>query len=332
MNSLASIIIVTYNHKRYLDSCLKSIQKQDYPYEIIIVDNSSNDCTSAFIETNFPNVRLIKNSKNFGYGRGNNIGVKHANGKFIVILNPDTIVNETWLKELITPLKINKNLITTPKILLYNGSAINTCGNINHFTGLSFTRGLNQPPSNLQIKQFLSGFSGCNFAIRKDNYKKLAGFDANFFSYLDDSELSWRAHLKGYKILYVPTSIIKHDYILKVTPEKIYHLEKGRYIILRKYFSWKEFLLSFPSLLIAEFLTIGFSVKLGWKGIKSKIKAIRDGLIVSLNKEIGNKKLLFNSLCDTIPPDQLTFNALEKALKVISNHIFKLNFKVLKQK
>jgi len=332
MNSLASIIIVTYNHKNYLNSCINSIQNQDYPHEIIIVDNSSNDGTPYFIEKNFPNISLIKNSKNFGYGRGNNIGFKYANGEFIVILNPDTIAKDNWLKELIKPLKANKNLITTPKILLYNGSAINTCGNINHFTGLTFTRGLNHPPSDFQVKQFLSGFSGCNFAIKKENYEKLAGFDENFFSYLEDSEFSWRSHLKGYKILYVPTSIVKHDYVLKVNPEKIYHLEKGRYMILRKYFSWKEFFLSFPSLLIAELLILGYCLEQGWKGIKAKIKAIRDGLIVKINKEIGNKKELFESLCDTIPSDQLTFNILEKALKIISNYIFKLNFKVLKQK
>ncbi|MBT9150976.1 MAG: N-acetylglucosaminyl-diphospho-decaprenol L-rhamnosyltransferase [candidate division WS2 bacterium] len=98
-------------------------------------------------------------------------------------------------------------------------------------------------------QEYVSGFSGCCFAMRKRDFEELGGFDENFFAYNEDSDLSWRAHLKGFGILYVPTSIVRHDYKLNVPPEKIYHLEKNRYLILRKCFSWKDLLVLFPSLL-----------------------------------------------------------------------------------
>jgi GT2 family glycosyltransferase len=79
MDELASIIIVTYNHKKYLADCLNSLSLQDYPHEIILVDNGSNDGTVQYIEKNFPSVTIIRNT-NTGYGAGNNLGDSHAQG------------------------------------------------------------------------------------------------------------------------------------------------------------------------------------------------------------------------------------------------------------
>jgi len=332
MVQLASIIIVTYNHKNYIGDCLGSVSLQDYPHETIIVDNGSSDGTPDFIEKNFPNVKLVRNTENIGYGAGNNIGVKYAKGEYIVILNPDTVVEKGWLQELVEPLEKNEKLITTSKILLYDGSAINTCGTINHFTGITFTRGLNEDPQKYNVPEFVSGFSGCSFAIRQSDFEKLRGFDENFFLYNEDSDFSWRAHLEGFKILYVPTSVVKHDYFLKVPPEKLYHLEKNRYMLLRKYLSKKDYLKLFPSFGIAEFLTFGYALKYGFKGISYKFRAMRNGIITKVNKVEGNKKNLLKSLSTTIPVNQLTSNVFEKVFKNSANKVFELNYKVINEK
>lgn len=330
MRAKASIIIVTHNHGKYINSCIESILKQNFPHEIIVVDNRSNDDTVQLIKEKFPEIKIIENPENKGYGAGNNLGVKRAKGEYIVVLNPDTIVEKDWLKELVEPFKNGGRLITTPKILLYDGSKINTCGNINHFTGLTFTRGLNEHPERYNAQEYVSGFSGCCFAMRKEDFEELGGFDENFFAYNEDSDLSWRAHLKGFRILYVPTSIVRHDYKLNVPPEKIYHLEKNRYLILRKYLSLKEFLLLILSLIITEFLTFGYALKLGWKGIKYKLRGIKDGLKVNVHKVDGDRDYLFKHLNSTIPYDQLTFNKIEKLFKIFANKIFEWNYKVVR--
>jgi GT2 family glycosyltransferase len=329
MDTLASVIIVTYNHKRYLEQCINSVLKQDYPYEVIIIDNCSQDGSAQQVRENYPGVKLIESEENRGYGAGTNTGISHAIGEYIAILNPDTIVETGWLRNLVKPLD-NGKVITSAKILSYDGSAINTCGHINHFTGLTFTRGLGAEPSAYQNLEEVSGFSGCCFAMRRRDYLELGGFDENFFLYNDDSDLSWRAHLKGFTILFVPTSIVRHDYSLRVSPEKIYHLEKGRYMILRKYLSWKDFLILSPSLLIVELLTFGFALKLGGGAFFYKFRAIKDCLTTKTYTVRGDKKNLFGHLSTTIPVDQLTYNKSEKMFKLFANIVFDWNFGILR--
>jgi len=326
---LASIIIVTYNHREYLDACLKSVLKQDYPHEILLVDNCSQDGTVTFVQEHFPEVTVVESPDNRGYGAGNNLGVEHARGEYVAILNPDTIVEEDWLSSLLSPLKRQPKVITTSKILLYDGLAINTCGNINTITGLTFTRGLGADPSSFPDIEEVSGVSGACFAMRKADYLDLGGFDENFFLYNEDSELSWRAHLREYQVLYVPTSVVRHDYQLSVSPEKIYFLEKGRYMILKKYFSRRDLLLFSPSLLIAEFLTLGYALRFGRKGLALKFKAIREGLGATVERVASGEARVFPNLCVAIPEDQLTFNEFERFGKVISNKILKWNFRAV---
>ncbi len=328
LSSKASVIIVTYNHRKYMEECLSSVLAND-PLEVIVVDNMSIDGTVELIEKEFPQVKLIKNPRNLGYGGGNNLGVRHARGEYVVILNPDTKVEKNWLEELLKPLKKEEKLITTPKILTYDGSRINTCGNIEHFTGLTFTRGLNEHPDKFGEFRYISGFSGACFAMRRSEYLELEGFDENFLTYMEDAEFSWRAHARGFRILYVPTSIVYHDYELKVPPKKIYHLEKGRYIILRKYLTWKELLMMSPSLTMTEMLTWGYSVLRGVEGIKFKIKGLRDGISLKVEKVECDRKKLLKSLDWETPEDQLSYSVVDRVIKKIANFIYWMNYKTV---
>jgi hypothetical protein len=326
----ASIIIVTYNNKHFLNVCLNSIFTQEYPHEVIIVDNCSNDGTVSYVREHFPTVKVIGNSSNAGYGAGNNLGVKHAQGEYIVILNPDTIVHKGWLSALISPLENENNIITTPKILTYEGLTINTCGNINHFTGLNFTRGLGLSPDHYQEPTSTGGISGACFAMRKHDYEILGGFDETFFMYNEDSDFSWRAFQSGYTIKYIPNSVIRHYYTLKVAPEKLYYLEKGRYIILRKYFSRREMIILLPSLIMAEIFTWGYCLKQGKQGIRNKIRAMTEGLQQPVKIEHGNTDLLLSRLDSRIPETQLISNVFEKGIAVIGNIVFSLNYRMIK--
>jgi len=328
LSNEASVIIVTYNHRNYTKNCLSSVLVNN-PLEVIVVDNGSIDGTAEFVEEHFPEVRLIKSPRNLGYGGGNNLGVRHARGEYVVILNPDTKVEENWLEELLKPLKKEEKLITTPKILTYDGSRINTCGNIEHFTGLTFTRGLNEHSDKFGEFGYISGFSGACFAMRRSEYLELGGFDENFLTYMEDAEFSWRAHAKGFRILYVPTSIVYHDYELEVSPRKIYHLEKGRYVILRKYLTWKELLIMAPSLMMTEMLTWGYSVLNGVEGVKFKIKGIKDGLTAKVEKVNCDKMRLLKSLDWRIPEEQLSYSVVDRIIKKVANFVYRVNYRVV---
>jgi GT2 family glycosyltransferase len=328
-NEMASIIIVTFNHRKYLDNCIASITKQNYPHEIILVDNGSTDGTISYVKGFFPEITIIESKENKGYGAGNNLGFTYAKGKYIVILNPDVIVENFWLERLISPLKNQEHIITTPKILIFDGSTINTIGNSNHFTGLTFTRGLGADPSEYNQTFRTTGVSGACFALTRDAYRDIGGFDEAFFLYNEDSDFSWRANIRGYEIFGIPDSIIFHDYRLKVHLEKIYFLEKGRYIILRKYFTMRDLIILSPSLLIAELLTFGYASKFGTDGIRFKLKAIIEGICMEVKNSRKNQ-IDFSFLDKTIPVDQLTFTKTDKIVKTLANKIFAWNIRVLK--
>jgi GT2 family glycosyltransferase len=330
MDNSVSIIIVAYNHKEYLEKCIGSIDMQDYPHEIIIVDNGSTDGTAEFIENIYPAIQLIRN-KNTGFGAGNNLGVKYTTGVYVVFLNPDTLVEENWLRNLIAPIRLDSRVITTPKILLYNRSAINTCGNINHITGLTFTRGLLEPPQSRNQQEEVSGISGACFAMRKEEFIRIGGFDERFFLYNEDSEFSWRAHYFNNPILYVPSSVIHHDYSLNVSLQKMYYLEKGRYLILKTYFSWKMSVILMPSLIVAEILTFGYATRFGWTGIACKIRAFYDGLILTRSSLHRKGTEIIEHLETQIPTDQLVSNPIEHAVLRMCNHLFSWNYVIYKR-
>jgi GT2 family glycosyltransferase len=322
-----SVIIVTYNHKKYIENCLNSIN--DMSLEIIVVDNCSCDGTPDLIEKKFPKVKLIKNKKNSGYGSAVNLGINQSSKNYVIILNPDVKVEKKSIEELIKPIIKNNNLITTPKALLYDGSRINTCGNIEHFTGLTFTFGLGKSIEEFNMPMYISGVSGVCFAISRELFLDLGGFDESLFLYMEDAELSWNIKSKGLKILYIPSAIIYHDYVLKVPTEKIYHLERGRYIILKKYFTWKEYLMFSPSLIVAELFTGGYSLLKGISGIKFKMRAIKDGLNTDVKKIECNRRQLIHSFDWKVPEGQLSYNFLDNYVRKVGNFIFFINYSLI---
>ena len=324
-----SVIIVTYNHRKHVEKCLNSIFSDNKCLDIIIVDNNSTDGTPDFVEHDFPEVTLIKNSQNKGYGAAVNLGVNYSKREYVVVLNPDVIIEANFFEELLKPIMENSNLITTPKALLYDGSKINTCGNIEHFTGLTFTLGLGKDKGELNESKFISGLSGVCFAAKRSIYLEIGGFDENIFLYMEDAEISWNINSRGLNILYVPSAVIYHDYKLMVPAEKIYHLEIGRYIILKKYFTWKEYLMFAPSLLIAELFTVGYSLLKGTEGFKFKMQAVKDGINTDIEKVECNRRELIDSFDWKVPEGQLSYNFLDKFIRKLGNAVFFINYNVI---
>lgn len=291
-----------------------------------MVDNNSSDDTVQIIEDEFPQVNLIKSRENLGYSGGVNLGVENATQDYVVILNPDTRVESEFLDKLIDPLKSNQQLVTIPKTLLYDGSSINTCGNIEHFTGLTFTRCLGQSRHCHNHEEIVGGLSGVCFAIKKEDFHRIGGFDENFFVYMEDAELSWKLAINNYRILYVPDSIIYHDYNLEVTPQKIYYLEIGRYLILKKYFTKKTLMAFLPSIIMSEVLTIGYSILKGREGIKYKYRAFKDAWKRDVKRLEYDFCHLFPNLSWKIPRHQLRYSFIDHTLRKFANLIFFLNF------
>ena len=274
MNPSVSIITVTYNSKSYLEQFLPSILLTKGDFEFIIFDNNSNDGSSEYIQQNFPQVRLIQNKENLGFAKGNNVAAQKSKADLLVFINPDTLVEPEWLENLIKPFNSSDIGLTTSKILLmHDKNTINTCGNAIHISGITQCRGVNEPSSNYTVQDEVSAISGAAFAIRRELFDKLNGFDTDFFLYMEETDLSLRARGMGWKCIYVPDSIVYHDYELRFGPKKVFYQERNRHLMLLQNFKWITIFLMLPILFLAEIITWGFVILRDRKNFSNKIDA-----------------------------------------------------------
>lgn len=190
-NPLVSVLIVNWNGVKWLDKCLKSLYNQTYKkFEIIIIDNASTDQSIRFIRKKFPEITIIKNNENFGFGVANNYGAKKAKGSVLFFLNNDVITPPELLESMIR-FKLKKRLnMVNPKILDQNGHDINR----EDYLGIDF---LGSPGGPSKKVFFLDG---CALMIGKKDFFKLGQFDQKYFMYSEDIDLCWRGHLYGMKL------------------------------------------------------------------------------------------------------------------------------------
>jgi GT2 family glycosyltransferase len=287
----ASVIVVNYNGGPLLRQCVASLL-DDWceDYEIIVVDNASTDGSAAEVEQAFPEVRVVRSMVNLGFGEGNNVGVHWATGRYLAFLNPDTVVERGWLDALIAALEDNPaaGLATSKILLLDDPEHINTCGNDVHFTGLALCRGLGLHRTALAEAGEVGAISGAAFAIRRDLFEALGGFDGRFFLYMEDTDLSWRARMAGYRCLYVPGSVVYHQYTLRFGPQKTFYQERNRYVMLLKWLRWPTLLLLLPALLLSEIMTWSFVLLRDRPRLANKVHAY--GWILRHWKVIMNQR------------------------------------------
>lgn len=257
-----SIIALNYNAKDYLVRCLNSLKKINYPknrYQIVLVDNASTDGSLELARRKVKGISIIKNKKNVGFSRGNNVALRSLKADYYVLLNPDTYVDKNWLINMVKVSESDKSIgLCSSKILSDDGHKINYAGGLVNFMGFAWPRGFNQAGAKrfggIEETAFASGAS---LLIRKSVLEDIGLLDEDYFMYHEDIDYSWRARLFGYKVLYVPNSVAYHKYEGSVRGEmgrvrKFYHLEKNRVETLIKNYSLKSLLLLSPAFLITE--------------------------------------------------------------------------------
>src|SRR5574341_851779 len=182
LDNFVSIVILNYNGRSFLKECLDTISNQSVDnYEIILADNHSNDDSVQFTREHYPDVKIIELDKNFGYAQGNNLGVKNAKGRYVILLNNDTRTAHDFVEVLYNTIKTlpNCGLVgacedTWDLELLYkSGNSI-----LGYALGNVFDR---------QSKPFQVG----GFALMFDRAKIPVPFDGDYFMFYEDNYISW---------------------------------------------------------------------------------------------------------------------------------------------
>ncbi len=214
--TILSLITVTYNAQSFIESLLKSLKFLPPDTEVIIVDNHSSDQTTEIVQK-YPLIKLIKNSQNLGFGTGNNIAAENALGKYLFILNPDTVLlKDTVSKLLECAQKTPGAGIISPKLIEDNGRAQPSIRNLptfwRAFQEYILKRKNVYEPFSLTGNQPIEVESvyGAAMLIKNDIFKKAGGFNEKYFMYYEDLELCKEVRKLGYKVFYLPNVLINH--------------------------------------------------------------------------------------------------------------------------
>ena len=306
--SLVSIVVLNYNAGKLLLNCIESIKKSSYQnIEILVVDNISSDNSQIECKKKFPDIKLIQNDENLGYCGGNNEGIKKAEGEFIIILNPDTIVETNWIDELLKAQKEFGDGLYQPKILSLNEEdTIQSTGNMLHVFGFGFARDKGNKVSEKKEEIEKVGYASgtCLFTTRKV-LDKIGLLDEFLFLYHDDLDLGWRGAQIGINSFYVPKSKIYHveSYSLKWSSKKFYWLERNRKYCLLTHYSKDTYQKMKFSLILVDLFVWTFYFSKGFLGAK-----IRAEIDIRKNKKIIDRKYHELEKKKTIPDKELIKN------------------------
>lgn len=247
------VVIPNWNGADMLKRCLDSLMLQTQKHKIIVVDNGSVDDSIEIIKK-YKNIIVIKNSKNMGFTGGVNPGIDYAiknKGDAVVLFNNDAVADKNWLKNLAETMTKNSKVgIVTSKILRDDKKHLDSTGDFYSVYGIPFPRGRNlvdKGQFDNDVEVF--GASGGASMYKVSMLKEIGIFDQRFFAYYEDVDISFRAQLAGWKVIYEPSAIVYHE--VSSTSSKLgdfsrYHSIKNFLILYTKDMPAKLYIKYFP--------------------------------------------------------------------------------------
>ncbi len=276
---LVSIITVNFNRQNDTVELLESLKNISYTNtEIILVDNGS-DQPPDLIKNEYPKVTLIKNETNLGFAAANNIGIRHAKGEFILLVNNDVIVTPNFLEPLVLKLVQNRNTgMVSPKIYYHENKQMIQYAGFTDINSISIRNkgiGFNELEAGKYDHERLTFYAhGAAFLFKSKLIEEVGLMSEIFFLYYEEMDWCKRVRNHGYEIFYIPQSIIYHkDSVTSGSdsPLKTYYLNRGRLIYMLRN-------VKFPLLIISSFYQLlfafpknylSFLLKRQWKQAKA---------------------------------------------------------------
>ncbi|MFC7550075.1 glycosyltransferase family 2 protein [Plantactinospora sp. GCM10030261] len=266
-----SVVMLAYGPEPWLvDAARAVLASSDVDVELIVVDNG---CTGDGIDIvkGLPGVRIIRPEENTGYSGGCRIGAADATGDFLTFVNSDAIVDPTALARIVAVAGEDGVGGAMASVRLADQpDLINTSGNPLHFTGLSWAGGNGEPASRHAERRSVPSLSGCCFAIRRDLWRELDGFAAEYFAYHEDTELSLRLWQRGLRQEYVPDAVVRHHYEFSRNALKLYLVERNRLITLLTAYEGRTLAVLAPMLLVTEIAMVLAALGGGWLPQKAR--------------------------------------------------------------
>jgi GT2 family glycosyltransferase len=236
-----SVVVVTWNGLRHLEECLPRVLDQRLEaadaLELIVVDNASTDGSLAYLDglaARDARVRVLRNVRNFGFAGPNNQGVEAARGELVATLNNDAPPEPGWLAALLDVARANPTAgsVASRMVFAHQPAVIQSAGISIDRAAIAWDRHVGRPiaQSDTGVTEVFGASAGAAL-YRREMLRRLGGFDARFFLYLEDVDLAWRARLAGWRALYAPQAVVRHAHSASAkegSPFKNWHLGRNK--------------------------------------------------------------------------------------------------------
>jgi GT2 family glycosyltransferase len=208
-----SLVILNWNGRHFLSECLEGLRDQRYrSFEIIVVDNGSDDGSVDFITRCYPEASVISLSRNLGFAAANNLAIKTVKSKYVALLNNDAVPGHLWLEKLIDAMERHPEagFAASKMVFEKDRETIDRAGDAYTTAGAALLRGRGESVDNFDNEEWVFGACAGASLYRTEMLRDIGLFDEDFFLLYEDVDLSFRAQLKGYKCLYIPEALVYH--------------------------------------------------------------------------------------------------------------------------
>jgi GT2 family glycosyltransferase len=217
-----------------MGECLGSLERQTRrPAEIIVVDNGSTDGSLPWLEATYPRVRIVQLPENRGFAAGCNAGIAATSGSLIALLNNDAVADHRWLESLVAVAlgRPDVGMVATKMVLRHQPTVVDSAGIYLDVSGVAWDRRLGESAETVEQLEEIFGPSAGAALYRRELFSDVGGFDEDFFMYLEDVDLAWRARLAGWRCVYAPDAIVRHEHSASAGEDsafKVFHLARNR--------------------------------------------------------------------------------------------------------
>ena len=212
MQKRLSVIIPTWNRHDLALACLRSLAEQTFQnIEIILVDDGSTDGTREIVAREFPNVRVVRLPENQGFCKAVNAGLRQATGDLVLLLNNDMTLKADFLEQLVAAADASDAAVFAPLVLWRDDpTTIYSAGDLQRANGRPESIGFRQPREGFSFPKQIFGVSAGAGLYRREVFDRVGVLDDRFIAYFEDSDLSFRARLAGYRAQFVPSAVAYH--------------------------------------------------------------------------------------------------------------------------
>jgi len=288
-----AIVVVGYKSRPHLDDLLDSLEVSHYKkFQLIFIDNASHDGGVALVRQRCPQALVLELPDNRGFAAANNLGIELAlelGFSYLFLLNPDTEIDPDCLTRLVAASTPDR--VLQPLLLLHREGKrtelVNTAGNSLSFLGFSYCGSYKDEAALYTDEREIPLVSGAAMFFPAAILSAVGGFDADFFLYHEDVDLSWRCRLAGYALVLVPAARVWHKYSFSRNKGKFYYAERNRMAFMAKNYSAGLLAVLLPFALVNELLMLVYSLAAGW--LPEKLRAY-GGLLRMLPHVVAERR------------------------------------------